>query len=227
MSAIALVGSVTLILPEPVFKKIILPLVSLAAGTLIGGAFFHLLPESVAVLGNSKLVYSSLLAGFVSFLLLEQLLHWHHCHRSPGSHQPVSYLILIADGLHNFIGGIAVAAAFIIDINLGILTWFIAALHEVPQELGDFGILIHSGWQKKTALLYNLLSAITFLIGGIFAYAISRDVNMAVLLAFGAGNFIYIGATDLIPLMKAKQLRGQLLQLAMFLAGLIVMGMLT
>jgi zinc and cadmium transporter len=153
MSTIALVGAVTLLLPEAIFKKVIMPLVSLAAGTLIGGAFFHLLPEAITKLGNIKLVYLCLVLGFISFLLLELFLHWHHCHRSMIRHHPVSYLILIADGIHNFIGGLAVGAAFIIDIKHGILTWFIAAAHEIPQELGDFGILIHSGWMKKNCII--------------------------------------------------------------------------
>lgn len=227
MSAIAFVGAVTLLLPEATFKKVIMPLVSLAAGTLIGGAFFHLLPEAVAKLGNIKFVYLWLVIGFTSFLMLEQFLHWHHCHRSIIRHHPISYLILVADGIHNFIGGLAVGAAFIIDIKLGILTWFIAAAHEIPQELGDFGILIHSGWMRKTALLYNFISSITFLIGGIFAFIISEEVNMAILLAFGAGNFIYIGAADLIPLMRSNHAYNQLVQLIMFLAGIFIMYILT
>lgn len=152
MSAIALVGSLTLVLPEPSFKKIILPLVSLAAGTLIGGAFFHLIPEAVNKIGNVSAVYISLAAGFIVFFILEQFLHWHHCHRSVMRHNPVSYLILLADGIHNFIGGLAIGSAFIIDIRLGITVWVIAAAHEVPQELGDFGILINSGWSRKMRL---------------------------------------------------------------------------
>lgn len=223
MSAIALVGTVTLLLPEATFKKIIMHLVSLAAGTLIGGAFFHLLPGAITKLGNIKLVYLWLVLGFISFMILEQFLHWHHCHRSTIRHNPVSYLILFADSIHNFIGGLAVGAAFVIDIKLGILTWIIAAAHEIPQELGDFGILIHSGWKKIIALLYNFISAITFLIGGIFAYILSEEVNMATLLAFGAGNFIYIGAADLIPLMRSNHLGNQLVQLSMFIIGLSIM----
>ena len=222
-----MVGAVTLLLPEAMFKKLIMPLVSLAAGTLIGGAFFHLLPEAVTKLGNIKFVYLWLVLGFISFLMLEQFLHWHHCHRSLIRHHPVSYLILIADGIHNFIGGLAVGAAFIIDIKLGILTWFIAVAHEIPQELGDFGILIHSGWMKRSALIYNFISAITFLIGGIFAYIISEEINVAILLAFGAGNFIYIGAADLIPLMRSKYLYDQILQFGFFTIGVFIMYILT
>lgn len=216
MSAIALVGSITLILPSQSFKRIIFPLVSLAAGTLIGGAIFHLLPEAVSKIGNHRIIYTSLALGFVVFFILEQFLHWHHCHQSLLRHQPVSYLILLADGLHNFIGGLAVGSAFVIDIKLGIITWIVAAAHEVPQELGDFGILIHSGWKKSSALLFNVISALTFPIGAFFAYFISKEINIAFLLPFAAGNFLYIGAADLIPQLKSTKLLDQILQFSFF-----------
>jgi zinc and cadmium transporter len=112
---------------------------------------------------------------------------------------------LIADALHNFIGGLAVAGAFLIDIRVGISAWIAAAAHEVPQELGDFGILIHGGWKKGRALLYNLLSALTFLIGGLIAYSASLKTDVTFLLPFAAGNFIYIAAADLIPEIKHEE----------------------
>jgi zinc and cadmium transporter len=165
MSAIALVGSVTLILSESALKRILLPLVALAAGTLLGGALFHMIPAAVDRLGNRLSIYVWILAGFAVFFALEQFLHWHHCHSVPCEHQrrPLTHLILIADGLHNFIGGLAVAGAFLIDVRVGISAWLAAAAHEVPQELGDFGILVHGGWSKRRALLYNFFSALTFL----------------------------------------------------------------
>lgn len=137
---------------------------------------------------------------FLSFFALEQLLHWHHCHRASTScKQPLTYLILVGDGLHNFIGGLAVAGTFIIDIKLGIMAWLAAAAHEIPQELGDFGVLIHGGWSKKSALMFNVLSAFTFLLGGIVAYIASFKISVDFLIPFAAGNFIYIGASDLVP----------------------------
>jgi zinc and cadmium transporter len=202
MSTIALVGSVTLVLQESTLKKMILPLVALAAGTLLGGALFHMIPASVEALGNHIWVYVWIMVGFALFLGLEQFLHWHHCHRAPSEHRPLTYLILIADGVHNFIGGLAVAGAFLIDIRVGISAWLAAAAHEVPQELGDFGILVHGGWQKGSALVYNFLSALTFLLGGLVAYAASRTIDVTFLLPFAAGNFIYIAAADLIPEIK-------------------------
>jgi zinc and cadmium transporter len=134
MSVIALVGSLTLVLPERMFDRLVLPLVALAAGSLLGGTFFHLLPESVEQLGNGLGVYAGLAVGFLAFFVLEQFLHWQHTHQPGARHEPVGYLILLADGLHNLLGGLAVGGAFVIDTELGIVTWAVAAAHEVPQE---------------------------------------------------------------------------------------------
>jgi len=136
MSAIALVGSITLVLEETTLRKLLLPLVALAAGTLPGGAFFHMIPASVEKLGNNPSIYLWIVAGFALFLALEQFLHWHHCHRAPSEHRPLTYLILIADGVHNFIGGLAVAGAFLIDVKVGISAWLAAAdlIPEIKHE---------------------------------------------------------------------------------------------
>jgi zinc and cadmium transporter len=199
MSLLALTGSLTLRLPERVFKQLVLPLVALAAGSLIGGAVFHLLPAAVATLGNRLVVYGWLAAGLAGFFLLEQYLHWHHCHRPLGAHRPLGYLILVADGLHNLVGGLAIGAAFVTDTRLGVVTWLVAAAHEVPQELGDFGILVHSGWTRRAALAFNLASAATVVVGAVAAYALAAQLQVAVLLAFAAGNFLYIALADLVP----------------------------
>jgi zinc and cadmium transporter len=123
MSIIALVGSLTLVLPERIFNRVVLPLVALAAGSLLGGTFFHLLPESVDQLGNGIGLYAGLVVGFLTFFILEQFLHWQHIHQPGKRREPVGYLILLADGLHNLIGGLAVGGAFIINTELGIVTW--------------------------------------------------------------------------------------------------------
>ena len=225
MSAIALVGSVTLVLSERALQRILLPLVAFAAGSLLGGAFFHMLPVGLATGMSDVAVYALVLAGFAAFFGLEQFLHWHHCHRADTAcRKPLTYLILIGDGLHNFLGGLAVAGTFLIDIRLGIVTWLAAAAHEVPQELGDFGVLVHGGWERRKALLYNLLSALTFLAGGLISYAASFSLDVSFLVPFAAGNFIYIGAADLIPEVKAHaDARANVVHFAAFAAGVLLL----
>jgi zinc and cadmium transporter len=221
MSAIALVGSVTLLLDERTLQRLLSPLVAFAAGSLLGGAFFHMIPAGFAAGLDETVIYASVLAGFAVFLGLEQFLHWHHCHRSDVEcRKPLTYLILIGDGLHNLLGGVAVAGAFLIDIRLGVVTWLAAAAHEVPQELGDFGVLVHGGWEKRQALAFNLLSALTFLAGGLIAYVASFRLDVSLLVPFAAGNFIYIGASDLIPEIKSHaELRTNVIHFVAFSVG--------
>lgn len=224
MSGIAMVGSVTLALPEDALERLLVPLVALAAGSLLGGAFFHMLPNAIDELGNTQAVWAWFLAGFTAFFLLEQVLHWHHCHRPVSKHRPMGHLILIADGLHNFIGGLSVASAFFIDHRVGIVAWVAAAAHEVPQELGDFGILVNSGWDRRKALLYNVASGSAFLVGGLAAYAMSGTVNVVFLVPFAAGNFAYIGSTDLLPeLTTDPVLTNKATGFVAFLAGLAIL----
>jgi len=225
MSAIALVGSVTLVLSKETLQRILLPLVSFAAGSLIGGAFFHMIPAGLTSYGDSTSFYVWILAGFSTFFALEQLLHWHHCHRaSANCKQPLTYLILIGDGLHNFIGGLAIASTFIADIRLGIMAWLAAAAHEIPQELGDFGVLIHGGWEKRKALIFNVLSALTFLLGGLFTYVASFNYDISFLIPFAAGNFLYIGASDLVPEVKEHEsLSVNIKNFLAFISGLAAM----
>lgn len=200
MTAIALTGSITLLLKESTLERIIMPLVAFAAGSLLGGAFFHMLPSAADRIADPVVLYAWTLAGFTVFFALEQILHWHHCRRaSSDCRKPLTHLILIGDGLHNFLGGLGVAGVFLVDVRLGIAAWIAAAAHEVPQELGDFAVLIHGGWSKKKALLFNLLSGLTFLIGGVAAWLASTTIDVTFLVPFAAGNFIYIGASDLVP----------------------------
>jgi zinc and cadmium transporter len=159
-----------------------------------------MVPAAVRNRPDGVAAYLWVLAGFALFLAIEQFLHWHHCHRADaGCRQPLGYLILVGDGLHNFLGGLAVGAAFVADVAVGVTTWLAAAAHEVPQELGDFGVLVHGGWSRRRALAFNVLSASTFLVGGVLAWAVAARFDTSWLLGFAAGNFLYIGASDLVP----------------------------
>lgn len=211
-------------LSEKKVKQVILGLIAFSAGSLLGGAFLHLIPESLNKSTNIIGLFLWLLFGFSLFFLLELLLNWHHCH---GSHKcehhkkPVTYLILVADGVHNFIGGLAIASSFLVSIPVGIITSIAAAAHEVPQELGDFAILIHGGWPKLKALLFNFFSALTIVIGGLITYFVSARLDTSFLLPFAAGNFIYIAASDLIPEIKHRiNLKQSIINLLLFISGI-------
>lgn len=224
MSAIALVGSVTVMFQPATLDRLILPLVSLAAGTLLGGAVFHMIPVGFAVL-DANSAGAWLVGGFASFLALEQFLHWHHCHRASAEcRNPMTYLILLGDALHNFLGGLGIASTFLVDPKIGVTAWIAAAAHEVPQELGDFGVLIHGGWPRRRALIWNFLSGLTFLGGALLAFAVSSRCDVTGLILFGAGNFIYIAASDLVPEIKVHPDTGRMvLHFSCFAAGILCM----
>jgi zinc and cadmium transporter len=227
MSAIALVGAVTIPLGEHARDRLILPLVAFSAGSLLGGAFLHMIPEAVERSQQHSSVYIWVLVGFTTFFALEQFLHWHHWHDdSAESVSPLSHMMIAGDSLHNLLGGVAVAGAFIVDIRLGITTWIVAAAHEVPQELGKYGVLLHGGWSYGKALLVSLASSLTFLVGGLFAYLVSVQVEVAFLVPFAAGNFIYIAASDLVPeVNKHHRLSVNAMHFTAFAAGIALLLM--
>lgn len=222
MSAIALVGSTTLLMTPAMLEKILLPLVAFAAGALIGGAFFHMIPAALSMNHDVLAISVTVVVGFTMFFALEQLMLWRHCHRVESERkQPLTYLILIGDGLHNFLGGMAIAGTFLIDIRLGITSWLAAAAHEIPQELGDFAVLVHGGWPKRQALFLNVLSGLTFLPGGLLTYSLSSAVDVSLLIPFAAGNFLYIGASDLVPQINEQSgVRTNMIHFLAFVSGL-------
>jgi zinc and cadmium transporter len=224
MSLLAWIGLLALALKEKTLRRILLVLVAFSAGSLIGGAFLHLIPEAIAKVGARLDVFLWVLAGFSIFFLMEQFLQWHHCHRVPSEHKkPVTYLILLSDALHNFIGGLVIAGSFLVSIKVGVITWLACAAHEIPQEIGDFGILLHGGWRKHKALLANFFSAMTIIPGGLLVYFVSRNLDTTFLLPFAAGNFIYIAASDLIPEIKAgENLKKGLAHFVAFIAGILL-----
>jgi zinc and cadmium transporter len=149
------------------------------------------------------------------------VLHWHHGHtRSAGLAKPMTYLIVIGDTLHNVVDGLAVGGAFLVDLRLGVTTWFAAAAHEVPQEIGDLAVLMHGGWSLRRALVFNVVSAAGFLLGGMAAFGASGTFDVSYIGPFAAGNFLYVGATDLVPeIAKRGDWRANLRHLAMFVLG--------
>ncbi len=237
VSLISFIGILVLFFSEKILEKILLILVSLASGGLLGGAFFHLIPESVHEFGDDKLLnlFGFVLFGFVLFLLIEQLLHWHHYHHIHGSikeqekcikKKPVAYLILVADGVHNFIDGLIIAAAFVVNPVVGVITTIAVALHEIPQEIGDFGILVYGGFKKVKALIFNFISASTIIVGGIVGFLVAESVEgvMVYLLPIAAGGFIYIAASDLVPEIKhGKKGARMVINFLVFLLGIAMM----
>lgn len=223
MALFAFSGAIFYIFPEKIVKKLIYPMVAFSAGALWGGAFFHMLPGSIEAIGSINTTFLWLTFGFVVFLILHQIIHWHHCHNIDCGHQkkPLGTMILVADSLHNLLGGLGIGALFVVDIHIGIAAWFAAVLHEIPQEIGDFGLLVHSGWSRSRALFFNFLSALTFPLGGVIAYLLQGSINVAYLAPIAAGNFLYIAAADLTPeLAKYENLKKTITSLIFFLLGM-------
>ncbi|MDO8668759.1 MAG: ZIP family metal transporter [Candidatus Buchananbacteria bacterium] len=229
VSLISLLGVLVLVFKDDILKKIVLWLVAFSAGSLIGGAFLHMIPEAIDKFKGNSIIFVWVIIGFSIFFFLEQFIHWHHCHNLQCQHQeytkPTAYLILVADGLHNFIDGLAIAGAFIVDVRLGLITSIVVATHEIPQELGDFGVLIHSGWKKSRALLFNLISGLTAVLGGLVAFFLAQTINVDFLLPLAAGGFIYIASSDLIPEVKHNEkISTSIIHLAAFVLGILLIA---
>lgn len=232
VSLISLIGVVIISASKNVLKTVVLMLVALAAGTLLGDAFFHMLPESLEE-GGPASVFGYTLFGFVLFFVIEKFLRWRHCHdedcelhHSQGKVHPIAYLNLIGDGVHNFIDGVILATSFLANVNIGIATTVAIVLHEIPQELSDFGVLLHSGLSPRKALLYNLLSGLTAVAGAIVAYYSVLQLSglTSVLVPVSAGGFLYIAAVDLTPeLHKERGTTLSILQFTVFLVGIAIM----
>lgn len=224
MSLVAMVGGLTLLLAPRTLQRLLMPLLSLAAGSLLGGALFHMLPEGMGAIG-ARAGSAYVAAGFSAFLALELFLQWHHSHRtSASSGEPLAILILLGDALHNFIGGLGIASTFVLNPAAGVAAWCAALAHELPQELGDFAILLHSGWSAGAALRWNHISALTFPFGGVLAWLLAQSLSVAGLALFAGGNFLYIAASDLVPEIKTStSLRSGALRFGWFSAGLLLM----
>ncbi len=222
-----------LLLPVGLRMRLLPHFVSFAIGALLGAALLGLLPHALAAPGvtDSHSVTAALLGGLFGFFLLEKLVLWRHCHAQdceihggePETHNPsAGVLILIGDGIHNFIDGILIGAAFLTDLHLGIVTALAVTAHEIPQEVGDFAVLLHSGFSRARALMFNLLSSFTTVVGGVLAYYSLQHVQAVLpyVLAIAASSFIYVAVADLIPgLHKRVEFRETLKQLLLIGAG--------
>lgn len=227
VSILSLIGIIFTFIKKKSIFSIIKYLVSFSAGTLLGGGFFHLLPEAIEQ-SNIQNSLFTFVTAYISFLLLELFLDWHHCHNSECDHEvhAVGYLNLFAEVIHNFIDGFVMAASFIISPITGISATFAIILHEIPQELGDFGVLLHSGFTKSKALLFNFVVACFAILGGIVGYAFSSTFSalLPYFLAFAAGSFVYISTSDLIPeIKKHKDTKHRIILFCIFLGGLLLM----
>jgi len=232
VSLISLVGLVSLSLKEGFIRDYIFLFVSVAVGALLGDAFIHLIPESFGELASGTSVGLLVITGLFLFFILEKFLHWHH-HSDDTKERhihPVGNLILFSDGVHNFIDGIVIGVSFLISVPVGIATTLAVILHEIPQEIGDFAVLLHAGYTKRRALWLNFLSALTAILGTLVAFVFGEmgESFMVWVLPVAAGGFIYIAATDLIPeLHKTKVVRDSVLQFVCLAVGVALMFALT
>jgi zinc and cadmium transporter len=230
VSLVSLSGIVVLGLNQKRLKSILFYLVSFSAGALLGDVFIHLLPEmSEAGFGTKEGIY--FLIGLVAFFILERFIHWQHSHGEDHDEKvhSVVYLTIAGDSLHNFIDGIVIAVSFMANPTLGIASTVAVILHEIPQELGQYAILIHGGWSKSKALWYNFLSALTSVVGAVLVLVFAQGLEKApsFLLAFAGASFIYVALSDLVPeLHKEVGKRKSLIQFVFFIIGIALMALL-
>lgn len=217
-------ASLFLLFPETIRKIIIPCLISYAIGALLGASFLGLLPEAIEYVKPVR-IFSVVLAGIILFFLLEKLVIWRHCHNKDCKiHPQAGTLILIGDGVHNFVDGIVIASAFLVSIPLGIATSIAIIGHEIPQEVGDFAILLNSGYSRGKAILYNLISSLVSLPSAIGAYFMLGSIKSIIpyFMALAAASFIYIALGDLIPGLHNKfGLKDTIIQVLLILTGVL------
>ncbi|MGD2201165.1 MAG: ZIP family metal transporter [Candidatus Bathyarchaeota archaeon] len=228
VSAISLIGVIILVVWRELSKDSLLYLVSFSVGGLLGGAFFHLIPEATGSSGFSLEVSIWILFGILGSFFVEGILKWRHCHipTTKEHEHTFAYINLFGDAVHNFIDGISIGAAYLIAVPTGIATTLAICLHEIPQEMGDFGVLIYAGFNKQRALLYNFLTALTAFLGVASARLLESYIGRVelFLLPFAAGNFIYIAGADLIPELHSEERLGRTVgQLVSMILGLVLL----
>ncbi|TSC79596.1 MAG: zinc/iron permease [Candidatus Peregrinibacteria bacterium Gr01-1014_25] len=227
VSAVSLTGVFLLSLRHEMLQRILLNLVSFSTGALLGNTFIHLLPEVIEHSDPSQGMLL-VLAGIVVSFVIEKVIHWRHCHTTDchDHTRPVGTLVLVGDAAHNILDGILIAATYLVSIPLGIAATIAVILHEVPQEIGDFAIMLHSGFSRARALLMNFLTALTALIGAGLVLLLAGKVEglESILLPITAGNFLYIAGADLLPeLHRETRIAKTIQQLVLLLAGIALM----
>ena len=227
ISLIPLLGLLTFKIKIEKLNRILIYLVSFSAVALLGDAFIHLLPEAVKEHGFSLFLSLSVLVGILLFFILEKVVYWQHCHM-PITKQhvhPFVYMNLVGDALHNFIDGLIIAASYIISLPIGIATTIAVFIHEIPQEIGDFGIMLHGGFSRGRAVFYHFLIGLAAVFGtilGLLFEKISSIQNF--LLPLAIGGFVYIAGSDLIPeLHKETKIAISIRQIISFVLGILVM----
>lgn len=228
VSLLSLVGVLTLSIKEERLKKFLIYMVSFAAGALFGDVFIHLLPEAVEETGFGLNISLYILSGVVFSFVVEKIIHWRHCHLPDTKDHihPFAMMNLFGDGVHNFIDGLIIGASYLASLPVGIATTLAVILHEIPQEIGDFGVLLHGGFSRAKALLFNFITALTCILGAIVSLLLGSYTGNITnfLIPFAAGSFIYIAGSDLIPeLHKEVKLEKSLLQFVMIVLGVALM----
>lgn len=222
VSVISLVGIVTFLFKNKSLDKVFFVLVSFAIGSMLGAAFFDLLPEAVEK-APPEIIFGSVLLGIIIFFLMEKFLYWYHCHEGECDVHQFTYLNIVGDGIHNFLDGVIIAAAFLTSTSVGIIATIAIVLHEIPQEMGDFGILVYGGFSKVKALAYNFLTALTAVVGAVVAYFFLDRITgfTPFMIGVASGGFIYISCTDLIPeLNKDRRVVRSIQQFLLMLLGM-------
>lgn len=228
VSFVSFAGLFTLGVGKGRLHRILIYLVSFSAGAMLGDAFLHLIPEFAAG-GFSLLNGLFILSGVLVFFIVEKFIHWRHCHHPGEGHEhPFVLINLVGDGVHNFIDGLIVGASYLVSFPVGFATTIAVFFHEIPQEIGDFGVLLHGGFSRAKALLFNFLTALTAVLGaGVALFLGSIEGFLGFLAPFAAGSFIYIAGADLIPeLHKEVEVKRSFFQFLFFVFGILIMLML-
>jgi len=232
VSLVSLIGVFSLSIKDEFLKKYISVFISLAVGALLGDAFIHIIPEAFEKFSDATVVGILIILGIFIFFILEKFIHWHHHGEDvedQGIH-PAGKLVLFSDGIHNLIDGVIIGTSFLVSVPVGVATTIAVILHEIPQEIGDFAVLIHSGFEKRKALWLNFLSALLAVVGVLIVILLGKvaESSISFFIPIAAGGFIYIALSDLIPeLHKHKDYKISMHQILAVISGIFLMFLMT